>query len=513
MNKINKTFASEIKQIGDESERILRFITSTEAEDRDGDIIEIDGWQLQNYMKNPVILYGHNYEGLPVGRSVNVQKDSFNKKLIQDVKFPTKEEYEFADTVYRLAKAGYLNATSVGFIGIQSEPRLDDKGNYLGKKYKKQELLETSIVPVPSNPTALMEARSKGIINDNEFKMFEEAKDVIQKPGWDETETSFRFRVRDPGLFQEGTFRTVPIKKDKPRVNSVMGRLKDEESLTVQSVIFPKEDDWDLTSAKEWLKEHEDLTKGVDKMKEKTVIPYKKYPLADEGANWDGSREIATAEADDLKMMCAWYDAENADNKGAYKLPHHKAEGYTTVWRAVAAAMAALLGARGGVDIPDADKKGAYNHLAKHYKDFDKEPPEFKSYTDVELKSMFDHEEKVGASISAKNMEMMQEAMEYMQEAMGIMEQIISAGNSEEERKPKSAEIKQALDEIKSQVLLLCKEPEKIEASKEIDLDAIEWPKTKKDAEQNELKIEPGALKELMSTVIKNQLTNGGISI
>ncbi|MFX1570618.1 MAG: HK97 family phage prohead protease, partial [Promethearchaeota archaeon] len=270
MDKINKTFHSEIKQIGEEQDRVLRFITSTEAEDRDGDIIEIDGWKLDNYMKNPVILYGHNYEGLPVGRSVNIQKDNINKKLIQDVKFPTKEEYEFADTVYRLAKAGYLNATSVGFIGIQSEPRLDEKGNYLGKKYKKQELLETSIVPVPSNPTALMEARSKGIIDDNELKMFEEAKEVINKPGWDETGTSFRFRVRDPGLFQEGTFRTVPIKKDKPRVNSVMGRLKGEDSMTVQSIIFPKDDGWDLAGAKAWLKEHEDLTKGVDNVEEKS---------------------------------------------------------------------------------------------------------------------------------------------------------------------------------------------------------------------------------------------------
>lgn len=271
-NKINKMFSNEIKQIGKEEDRTLRFITSTESEDRDGDIIEVNGWKLDNYMKNPVILYGHNYEGLPIGKSINIQKDVVNKKLIQDVKFPTKNEYEFADTVYRLAKSGYLNATSVGFMGLQSEPRIDEKGEYLGKRYKEQELLETSIVPVPSNPTALMEARSKGIINDNEFKMFEEAKTVITKPGWDETETSFRFRVREPGLFTDGSFRTVPIKKDKPRINSIMGRLKDETTLTIQSVIFPKEDDWNLADAKEWLKEHEDLTKGIEDMETKELF-------------------------------------------------------------------------------------------------------------------------------------------------------------------------------------------------------------------------------------------------
>jgi len=51
--------------------------------------------------------------------------------------------------------------------------------------------------------------------------------------------------------------------------------------------------------------------------------------------------------------------------------------------------MAALLGARGGVNIPDADRKGVYNHLAKHYKQFDKEVPEFREYTETELKAMF----------------------------------------------------------------------------------------------------------------------------
>ena len=40
--------------------------------------------------------------------------------------------------------------------------------------------------------------------------------------------------------------------------------------------------------------------------------------------------------------------------------------------------MAALAGARGGVDIPNADIPDVYRHLAAHYKEFDKEPPELK---------------------------------------------------------------------------------------------------------------------------------------
>jgi len=82
--------------------------------------------------------------------------------------------------------------------------------------------------------------------------------------------------------------------------------------------------------------------------------------------------------------MCTWYDKENPDIKSSYKLPHHTAKGHKTVWRGVAAAMAALLGARGGVNIPASDRKGVYNHLAKHYKEFDKEVPKFKELDELE---------------------------------------------------------------------------------------------------------------------------------
>lgn len=544
MEKIKKVFNFEVKQIGLEEDRTLAFTGSTEAEDRDGDIIEATGWDLTDYNNNPVIMGFHEYDKFPYAKSTRTYIDYSNKQLKFEVKFPTISELtsfpgnaemiadhaKNVDMAYNMYKNGYMRAVSVGFIGKEAEPMHDDKGNYKGKRYKKQSLLELSLVPVPSNPTALMEARSKGFINDNEFKMLEEVKEVIQKPGWDETGTSFRFRVREPGLFQDGSFRTVPIKRDKPRVNSVMGRLKGEDTLKVQSLIFPKEDNWDLTSAKTWLNEHEDLKKGVDNVEQKTVIPYKKYSLADEGAAWNGPREIAAASVDDLKAMCAWYDDENAENKGAYKLPHHLQSSKNTVWRAVAAAMAALLGARGGVQIPDSDKRGVYNHLTKHYKDFDKEPPEFRSYNDAELKEMFPDEtkepdetiQKAGATISAKNKAMIEEAMKYMQNAMEKMKEIL--GMYEEEgvtatctapetilkEPPDLTEVKQALEELKSQVLLLCEKKESKEVpTVEIDLDNIEFQKDEKDAAHNELEIKPEELKSLITEILNNQIKGG----
>jgi HK97 family phage prohead protease len=112
----------------------------------------------------------------------------------------------------------------------------------------------------------------------------------------------------------------------------------------------------------------------------KEAIPYNEMPLADRDAEWNGPAEVARAESSEseLRMMHAWVDPDgDPDAKSSYKLPHHTTSG-EVVFRGVVAAMGALLGARGGVDIPDADRRGVYDHLAEHYADFDEEPPPYR---------------------------------------------------------------------------------------------------------------------------------------
>ena len=168
MDKVKKIFNFEIKQVGEESDRTLRFVGSDETPDRDNDIIEVTGWKLDEYLKNPVFLWAHNYDQPPVGKAINVSIDAVAKKLLFDVKFATAEEYPFADTIYRLYKGGYLRATSVGFRGIKHKTRDEDEVLQMpewrrGRRYMEQSLLELSAVPVPSNPNALMMAKSAGI--------------------------------------------------------------------------------------------------------------------------------------------------------------------------------------------------------------------------------------------------------------------------------------------------------------------------------------------------------------
>lgn len=173
----------------------------------------------------------------------------------------------------------------------------------------------------------------------------------------------------------------------------------------------------------------------------KRAIPFKATSKDPDDAVWDAGKEVKTAEVADLKIMCTWVNSEEPDLKTSYKLPHHRAKGHNVVWRAVAAAMGALLGARGGVRIPAEDRKGVYNHLAKHYKQFDKEPPEFKEYDEPELREMFEDvwfeelgdvitmemelgetDEKSGRVLSEKNRKLVKSCVEMLSKLLEASE-------------------------------------------------------------------------------------------
>jgi HK97 family phage prohead protease len=119
-----------------------------------GDSISAAGWELDSYRRNPVVLWAHDSNSPPIGKmtSVFISGD----RLIGDVRFAPLEVYEFADQIYRLITAGYIKSGSVGFIPIDYKFSDSRSG---GIDFKRQELLEFSIVPVPANANALIEAR------------------------------------------------------------------------------------------------------------------------------------------------------------------------------------------------------------------------------------------------------------------------------------------------------------------------------------------------------------------
>jgi len=393
---IRKQFIlDEVKQVEGE-DLTLQFTISTGAIDRDNDTINPDGWNLENYMKNPVVLFAHDYRSLPVANALATWVE--NGKLKSRAKFTPQELYPFGYMVYQFYREGFMKATSVGFNPAKWQFSEDRKW---GVDFLEQELLEYSCVPVPANPEALIEAGAKGI-------------DTSPLKEWAE-------KVLDEWHQEKGLW--LP----KSKVEQVFALLDGKKSFIVP----------DVTSKN-----------GGNSPVEKGAISYASAhpdgtPKAPEDEEWDGPAEVAAADVEDLKVMCAWVDSENADKKGAYKLPHHKAGGqHAVVWRGVSAAGNAVMGARGGVDIPEGDVAGVEAHLARHYREFDKVPPweteEGRAYEAIAkldipqaikedigrvlLPGLFD-DAKSGRVLSRANEDRIRKASELLQEVLTQLEE------------------------------------------------------------------------------------------
>lgn len=145
---------------------------STEESDRDGEVINADGWDLKNYKKNPVVLAGHDYHSPAIAKATSVKVE--DKKLMFKIKFPPMGDYPLADVYRKLYKGGFMNASSVGF---RAHEWIDGDGKKTPyRTFTKTELLELSLVTVPANAGALTEVRGvqdavkKGVLNSEDVK-------------------------------------------------------------------------------------------------------------------------------------------------------------------------------------------------------------------------------------------------------------------------------------------------------------------------------------------------------
>jgi HK97 family phage prohead protease len=123
---------------------------STDSVDRMGDVVEQQGWMLESYKSNPVVLWNHDYSRPPVGKCVDITiKDG---RMTAVTKFA---DTAFGREVYNLYKGRFMSAFSVGFRPLEWEPMKGGRG----MRYTKNELLEYSCVPVPANQDATLALR------------------------------------------------------------------------------------------------------------------------------------------------------------------------------------------------------------------------------------------------------------------------------------------------------------------------------------------------------------------
>ncbi len=169
-------------------------------------------------------------------------------------------------------------------------------------------------------------------------------------------------------------------------------------------------------------------------------------------ASSDGSGDKDKVDFEKYKKVFVWRDDADKENFTAYKLPFAdiKEGKPVAIWRGVVAAMAAVLGARGGVDIPESDRKKAYNFLAGYYKKLDREVPEFHTFTEGQWKGIEEMlDVKVGAVLNKKNKENLKQAQELIQEVLDSAETTGEEGISETEQKNKQKEEQEAREKAK----------------------------------------------------------------
>lgn len=134
-----------------DGEEVFSWVLSTENKDRDGEIVKQDGWETENYMKNPVVLWAHDYAKPAIGRCINV--GIVNGTLFGQVVFNSKEVDPFAWGIKERVKNGSIKGGSVGFRVLDADIEMINGNDVLC--FKKMELLEFSICNVPANPFAL----------------------------------------------------------------------------------------------------------------------------------------------------------------------------------------------------------------------------------------------------------------------------------------------------------------------------------------------------------------------
>lgn len=149
--------------------RIIPFVISTGERDRHHTRTNMDNWKLDDYLKNPIVAYEHHVTGgllkdpnpdYIIGKCIRLyyEGSGSNKKLCADIEFEDGSTNPLAEKIFQKLKLKTLSAVSVMFIevGRGHYGDGDERYGFPNETYyfAGQELLEISVVNIPSNPSA-----------------------------------------------------------------------------------------------------------------------------------------------------------------------------------------------------------------------------------------------------------------------------------------------------------------------------------------------------------------------
>jgi hypothetical protein len=106
------------------------------------------------------------------------------------------------------------------------------------------------------------EKQSKELMDSQIFKDFRSKSFYFPKVSHKDpevTENYVRIRVRDPGLFVDGSFRTIVLSADQG-IHAIIGKLKSDPSgsTVIQNYMFEIAKGWTMEKAQAWVSQHKD---------------------------------------------------------------------------------------------------------------------------------------------------------------------------------------------------------------------------------------------------------------
>jgi hypothetical protein len=155
---LHRTFAIDVVERRKDGGRI---VISTGSFDRARDRVNPLGGKFENYLRNPVVQWGHNYyePWATIGRTTDIEVNTSGITAAFELREPASAN-DPQHIIRQLWQEEWVRASSIGF-----NPLTVSENQAGGRDFNEWELLEWSLVPIPMNQEALrMTIRSTNLL-------------------------------------------------------------------------------------------------------------------------------------------------------------------------------------------------------------------------------------------------------------------------------------------------------------------------------------------------------------
>ena len=165
----------------DRDKMIVRHVITTGALNRLNQRVMQAGADVEEYRKNPIVLWNHDDSQPAIGKNSALDRDG-DRWIARTMFAPTPLGRE----IYSLYEGGYMTSWSIGFKPVETTYIKNENGDLSEIVFNRWKLLEYSAVPIPANADAVTMALRKNVISESTYRMFSYAEELALEVGKDE---------------------------------------------------------------------------------------------------------------------------------------------------------------------------------------------------------------------------------------------------------------------------------------------------------------------------------------